>query len=1136
MLCRLTSALYNMGLSGPKSGCSGIATSINHKTTAAEVRVWLCASGQEPGVSIQSTHDHMSGKLCVNLSQWFREYYTLSEAMLQTGQRSFFRRRHQASADFTPKQPTRQSGLEEPCQMRRDTKTRRAKNCHQASFAMSSVHRVLIRLMRMWMVLHMVLFHILTTVQAGRSSPMWGSEPHQETDAKPLPQLRPPTLPAEARQKKPKFQKRALGKAINQALREPSGHTAYRGRPCTHTELQQSRPRQRQLRWVVRQYRQPKSQTAQPRETVLVHCVTWNSNGLSGGVLEEYMLWLSNLPQQNQPQLIAIQETHWRTNAEWVTGDGWLCVASGAGERDRSAGILTMIKLSGVKQQDVRIRRVVPGRVDHIRIDMGKSSLDVLNVYQKSVSFSQSNEVYEKRSSIWRAISKVLSGLPSRNSVIIMGDLNTQLATSRPWMGPCAMLSETAEQISRDHTELLDILKRFDLTVLNSWACRRPHTYIHGPHQTLIDYIITRRSQAIGRAKQAKPVHDDSLTGWRESKHYPVFAQFSLRINHVHHNQPVRTRPYDIRTILQQDQTQASFRQQAAEVQTAADNMTLHTYLALPAALKSICDQQFSVRTDKPKPRWCDEGMKNKVRLQVSLDLSQAFDTVPWCLLEEALIRAGVPNNLREAVMTWVSSTKYLIEHRQQTIQIVAERGVRQGCGLSPLLWSMFSGLVYKEFRLAHMEDSSFPTITLFADDHHLSWILDEPGEIPKAMAQLLNFVSLLRKFGLQVNPSNSQAMLMIQGAGSDKLRQTWTYQTKIDGKTVTKLRIPGAPHSEHVTLVKQMDYLGVTLTYGRIEEITMQRRIGVAQGNFDRLRRVLNNRRVLNSQQRLGLWQATVLPSLNYGILAVGVSKLSLERYHGIVMRHIRSITNKPLHITKISNRELLQSLDMIAPVTGLIKQASTRKDNLATRWATQYDPMMHNEELWTQLCDTHDALQAHAFRYSNDGAGPIPAEPEILHKCTECGKGFATQSSLRMHISKVHTGKKKDRSIRVKDPDADVRKHGTNGMPQCRYCGMEMQRWPNLHRRITLNRCEKYLAYIKEATPLPPVPQPLVDKSEVLEQFRKSGRQFLLRNVPQWEEARTQCSICRQWIARQADLKSHLKKTHQVKIWCKS
>ena len=181
---------------------------------------------------------------------------------------------------------------------------------------------------------------------------------------------------------------------------------------------------------------------------------------------------------------------------------------------------------------------------------------------------------------------------------------------------------------------------------------------------------------------------------------------------------------------------------------------------------------------------------------------------------------------------------------------------------------------------------------------------------------------------------------------------------------------MPGTQNSEHLTLVTRMDYLGVTLTYGTIEEITMQRRIGVAQGNFDRLRRILNNRRVLNSQQRLSLWQATVLPSLNYGILAVGINKLSLERYHGVIMRHIRSITNKPLHITKINNKELLQSLGMNAPVANLLRQVTTRRDNIAARWETQCDPMMHNESFWSQITGMREDLQAHLFRQNNRSA----------------------------------------------------------------------------------------------------------------------------------------------------------------------
>ena len=98
------------------------------------------------------------------------------------------------------------------------------------------------------------------------------------------------------------------------------------------------------------------------------------------------MIWLMQFPPQKQPHIMMIQETHWRLNSEW-TSDGWFCVSSGATDKDRSAGLLTMIRIDGVREQDIRIRSVVRGRFDHVRVDMHGASADLLNIQQKAVSF-----------------------------------------------------------------------------------------------------------------------------------------------------------------------------------------------------------------------------------------------------------------------------------------------------------------------------------------------------------------------------------------------------------------------------------------------------------------------------------------------------------------------------------------------------------------------------------------------------------------------------------------------------------------------------------------------------------------------------------------------------------------------------
>ena len=213
----------------------------------------------------------------------------------------------------------------------------------------------------------------------------------------------PPGAPAiphsKSKHNRPTYQKRSLGKAIRRAHNSASGQTEYRGSIHTADDLQCSRPRQQQLRRATRQHRQIRSMRNIAVGVISFNTVTWNADGLEGGVWEEFMIWLSQIPAQNQPHIITIQETHWKHNAEW-SSNGWFCISSGAAEKDRSAGLLTMIRIPGVQLQHIRIIRVLQGRLDHIRVELRGANLDILNVYQKAVSFSQSDDAYAKRTSL----------------------------------------------------------------------------------------------------------------------------------------------------------------------------------------------------------------------------------------------------------------------------------------------------------------------------------------------------------------------------------------------------------------------------------------------------------------------------------------------------------------------------------------------------------------------------------------------------------------------------------------------------------------------------------------------------------------------------------------------------------------
>ena len=173
----MRSAFYNMGLSGPKSGCSGTTSLVQPKSTAAEVRVWPCASGQEPGVSIQSMHDNMSGKPRVTLSHWFQEYCSFGRAILRTGQRLIIRRWHQVSTKHAVQLSVHRVHKEKQSRPKRhaSSKTTRTWSAQVWTFMLAVIY-VMGRAMRMWLTLYMLLFHVVNTANAGASPAITGRE------------------------------------------------------------------------------------------------------------------------------------------------------------------------------------------------------------------------------------------------------------------------------------------------------------------------------------------------------------------------------------------------------------------------------------------------------------------------------------------------------------------------------------------------------------------------------------------------------------------------------------------------------------------------------------------------------------------------------------------------------------------------------------------------------------------------------------------------------------------------------------------------------------------------------------------------------------------------------------------------
>ena len=417
--------------------------------------------------------------------------------------------------------------------------------------------------------------------------------------------------------------------------------------------------------------------------------------------------------------------------------------------------------------------------------------------------------------------------------------------------------------------------------------------------------------------------------------------------------------------------------------------------------------------------------------LQVSLDLSKAFDRIPRARLHQALLRVGAPPDLASAIMYVHDSAGIVLERYgiSETVPLVS--GIRQGCGLSPLLWLAFTLLIYDDLLHICPQDA----ITCFADDFHMHWSLTTPRDFRNACLQIIRIFEVFEKHGMTIATDKTVVLLAMKGPEVPGLLQEFVQRRGRDRMLV----LPRATGHTRIPIKTSHKYLGVHIGYGKFERTTLNARLRLSWIAFGRLHTFLKHPS-LPIARRLSLWRTYIWAILQYGLTAVGLDDWSAEKLRSQVAKQIRLVARSPAHVMHETTAHLYARLGMQDPVAMLATACRHRVDTSARTLAhLQPGRVKH---WWSLLASTFSAM-----------APPVPTEPgersvrlrevtavaNFQCACPECGQYFPTSHALSVHIGKQHAGTRprKAKSTREKQVRCEeYRQHSVNGMPQCRHC----------------------------------------------------------------------------------------------------
>ncbi|CAE7250747.1 unnamed protein product, partial [Symbiodinium sp. CCMP2592] len=450
--------------------------------------------------------------------------------------------------------------------------------------------------------------------------------------------------------------------------------------------------------------------------------------------------------------------------------------------------------------------------------------------------------------------------------------------------------------------------------------------------------------------------------------------------------------------------------------------------------------------------------------VQASLDLSQAFDRLSWSLIHEALLEAQVPIELRVQLLEFYRGLGYHLTFGSEQATVHALRGVKQGCKVAPLLWSLATGLLMRRLARATSSEWVRRALTAFADDFHIGQVVYSTRDLLLSIDRLGHVLQLLIDARMKVNIDKSVILLSVNHSYANR----WRRREILSDKEGPRLRIstPTAGTFK-MPIVSTHKYLGAIISYQEdCTQLTVAYRLRQTWATWTRLRPALTSASAPALPLRLRLWQACIPPTALYALDSLPLQQQHLVQIQRALTKQLRAVAKSQAHLTGESTVALHHRL-RVPFVLDALRQASHRR---AARWAaippeeahllnrswqTRIDEAL--QKLDSPLQPLLDAPTASSVSPAlQDKPSTTGAAESGMHEegwsCPHCSYQAPSHRLLRVHLSRTHASKAKDRE---RPGRFNRDQHSVSGMPTCRLCGHRFSRWSGLRCHIDKGHC---------------------------------------------------------------------------------